>query len=751
MAKPAKPPDPLKRRHLVEEALPAPRALADRRGATSRRGPRLRRARRSSRRPTRGRPAARAPRRRGRAGRPLPGARDRGAARRGAGRRRRGARVAEAADAAGQGALRGRGAAPRRGPRRRAHARAWSARRARDPHRERPLPQPAGRLLPHPARAPDGGLGAFGLGQVDARLRHALRRGPAALRHARSPPTRASSSSACRAPRWTRSRTSRRRSRSSSATRSRTRARRSAPRPRSSTICACCSRSSARPGAAAARRRPNTVESVAGRARRSASPGRRISLGAPLPAVTAKAAGALRDRLVAEGYGRLLLPRRHAARRGGALAEGVRAAARRGAAADRPAGAGPRAGPRAPRRGGGAGLRAGRGPAPSWCPAEGAPEEIREGFACARVRAPPRDARARALLLQPRARRLRDLRGLRAHRRPSTSSAWCPIPARTLAGKAIAPFATPGGAPCQRDLLRACRAHGVPTDVPWRALDRRPAPLRRRGRRRQVVRRARLLRVARGAALQGAGAHHDRALPALRSRAPTAAARACAPTRSRCSSAGATSARSRASRLEELADWLAGLALDERAARARRARSWRALLERTRTALRVGPRLPRPRPPGAHALGRRGAAHPARHRARRRAHRLALRARRALDRPPRARRRAPARGAAGHPRPRQHRRGGGARAGDRGRGRSPDRPRARARAATAGASSSRAASRRCARHRDSHHRPRAARRARLRAAQAAPAPRGALRVVGARERNLQDLTRRAARSASSSS
>jgi len=43
---------------------------------------------------------------------------------------------------------------------------------------------------------------------------------------------------------------------------------------------------------------------------------------------------------------------------------------------------------------------------------------------------------------------------------------------RSLTRKAIAPFATPGGKRCQRDLLRACRVAGVPTDLPWERLSR---------------------------------------------------------------------------------------------------------------------------------------------------------------------------------------------------------------------------------------------------------------------------------------
>ncbi|HYB12695.1 MAG TPA: excinuclease ABC subunit UvrA [Myxococcota bacterium] len=45
-----------------------------------------------------------------------------------------------------------------------------------------------------------------------------------------------------------------------------------------------------------------------------------------------------------------------------------------------------------------------------------------------------------------------------------------PDPTRTLAEGPIVPFTTAGGKPCQRDLLRACRRLGIPTDEPWSAL-----------------------------------------------------------------------------------------------------------------------------------------------------------------------------------------------------------------------------------------------------------------------------------------
>ncbi|MGH0034881.1 MAG: excinuclease ABC subunit UvrA [Myxococcota bacterium] len=46
-----------------------------------------------------------------------------------------------------------------------------------------------------------------------------------------------------------------------------------------------------------------------------------------------------------------------------------------------------------------------------------------------------------------------------------------PDPSLSLAGDAIAPFATPTGRSMRRDLLRACRRRGVATDRPWRELD----------------------------------------------------------------------------------------------------------------------------------------------------------------------------------------------------------------------------------------------------------------------------------------
>ena len=48
-----------------------------------------------------------------------------------------------------------------------------------------------------------------------------------------------------------------------------------------------------------------------------------------------------------------------------------------------------------------------------------------------------------------------------------------PHPDRSLGEGAIAPFATPGGRGCQRDLMRTCKRLGIPTDRSWRRLGKR--------------------------------------------------------------------------------------------------------------------------------------------------------------------------------------------------------------------------------------------------------------------------------------
>ena len=213
----------------------------------------------------------------------------------------------------------------------------------------------------------------------------------------------------------------------------------------------------------------NTVESVAEALLRRFA-GRRVSLGAPLPATAARAAGALRDRLVAEGYGRLLLPD-GSVRDAGELS--VRAfAALRGEAwllidrlAPDPAQDRARLAEAVAR-----GFERGGGRL-ALLPADGgAAEEVREGFACLAcgTRHPTPEP---ALFSFNHARgACETCEGF--GRIPSLDlDRVVPDPSRTLAGHAILPFSTPGGRPCQRDLLRACRASGVPTDVPWASLD----------------------------------------------------------------------------------------------------------------------------------------------------------------------------------------------------------------------------------------------------------------------------------------
>ena len=45
-----------------------------------------------------------------------------------------------------------------------------------------------------------------------------------------------------------------------------------------------------------------------------------------------------------------------------------------------------------------------------------------------------------------------------------------PDPGKSLRGDAVAPFSTPANRECKRDLLRACRRHGIPADVPFARL-----------------------------------------------------------------------------------------------------------------------------------------------------------------------------------------------------------------------------------------------------------------------------------------
>jgi excinuclease ABC subunit A len=209
----------------------------------------------------------------------------------------------------------------------------------------------------------------------------------------------------------------------------------------------------------------NDAESVAGRilARHA---GRRASIAAPLPAGPKSAAGALRERLLAEGYTRLLdgaraieldaLPARELARRRGELLLLVDRLALRSEERARLV----EAVATAFARGDGALVLVSEG---------GERTTFREGLACDGCgRRFPAPEPARFSFNSPLG-ACETCQGF--GRVPALDlERVIPDPLRTLAGGAIAPFATPGGKACQRDLQRACKAAGVPTDVPWAQL-----------------------------------------------------------------------------------------------------------------------------------------------------------------------------------------------------------------------------------------------------------------------------------------
>ena len=114
-------------------------------------------------------------------------------------------------------------------------------------HPRRARAQPQERRRRHPARAARRHHRALGLGQVDPRLRHALRRGAAALRRVALRLRPAVPRSRWRSPTTTPSTASRPPSRSSRRAASATRAPPSARSPRSPTTCACSSRASGMP------------------------------------------------------------------------------------------------------------------------------------------------------------------------------------------------------------------------------------------------------------------------------------------------------------------------------------------------------------------------------------------------------------------------------------------------------------------------------------------------------------------------
>ena len=146
------------------------------------------------------------------------------------------------------------------------------------------------------------------------------------------------------------------------------------------------------------------------------------------------------------------------------------------------------------------------------------------------------------------------------------------------------------------------------------------------------------------------------------------------------------------------ARWVRDLELTEQERRIARL-VLREIEERLRVPRERRRRLPVDGPRGGDAVGRRGAADPARDADRLRRCRRALHPRRAVDRPAPARQREADRDAAAAARPRQHRARGRARRGHDARRRPPDRHGARGRASTAATSSRRARPRRSRRTR----------------------------------------------------
>ena len=208
---------------------------------------------------------------------------------------------------------------------------------------------------------------------------------------------------------------------------------------------------------------PGTVEAVAGRIARRFQ-GRRISLGAPLPA--AGGASELRDQLLADGWGRLLT-REGAARD---LEEiGAREFARlRGSGwllIDRLAPEGDEDRVRLT-EGVARAFERGAGTLAVVTADGGEREEHREGFACALCgKLHPRPEPKLFSFQSP----LGACGGCQGFGRVPTLDLDRLIadPSLSLERHAVAPFATKSGRSCQRDLLKACRRHGVATDRAW--------------------------------------------------------------------------------------------------------------------------------------------------------------------------------------------------------------------------------------------------------------------------------------------
>ena len=520
--------------------------------------------------------------------------------------------------------------------------------------------------------------GLSGLGQVVARLRHDLRRGAAPLRRValglRPPVPRADGEARLRRA----SRASRRRSRSSRRAPGGTRARPSARSPRSPTTCACSSRASA----------PVLLRSAAGRSRRrrcsrsstacSRCPRRRASSSTRRSCATGRASTASElDELRRGGFVRVridgelrelgddIVLARDDAHTIEVLVDrlvvrpGVERAARRLARrrASRTATARCWSTSRAGRR------RAGdRSSSASGSPA--------------RLRRLVPGAGAALLLVQQPARRVPRRATASACSAASIPALVVPRPDAPLpdgagpGGGARAPGAR--GASCAAlagaaiDFRRETPFAELPEDAPQRAPRRHGRAGRSRssarGRGGATSRRPfpGILALARATPARDAarrwlrdeleGLIADQPLPDVRR------ARGCGARRASSASAGGSIVEVRRSRSATRSASSRGSTLAPAETRDRPPRSCKEIVARLGFLVDVGLDYLTLDRGGGDALRRRGAAHPARDADRLAAHRRALRARRAVDRPPPARQRAPARDAPAAARPRQHRR-----------------------------------------------------------------------------------------------
>ncbi len=249
-----------------------------------------------------------------------------------------------------------------------------------------------------------------------------------------------------------------------------------------------------------------------------------------------------------------------------------------------------------------------------------------------------------------------------------------PVPRRTIRGGALAPLTIPSAAKTKAQLNLWCRRNGVPTDVPWVDL---PEEHRRRilrgdgewegmdayfryleSKAYKIYVRVQLSRYRGYPTCPDCGggrlAEEGRAWKVGGRRSPRSAR--C---RSRTRSASSTgsrsgerpaeppparrreSARTRAPPPARVRPRPPPPRLPFPAAADSRGGDPRRDPPAARSARRLGALLPHARPPGPHALGRRGAARAPHDRARQPPRRRALRARRAVGRPPSPRQRAP--------------------------------------------------------------------------------------------------------------